>query len=191
MYEHGIAAFALAESLAAAKAFGKPPDRQILAAARKAIADIQEHQHADGGWRYTEVKSEASDTSVSGWQVLALKSAHEAGFPFSDTCMRKVKGFFQQCESGGYGQTSYTVQGRSTEATTGVGMLVHQFLLNDPDAACQASRTLPGRPGRGIMGPQRLRAGQLLLLVQLHLGHAHGWRRTLESLERRRAGPGD
>jgi hypothetical protein len=134
MYEHGMAAFALSESCAAAKAFGKPPDPQILAAATKGIGYIEKHQHNDGGWRYSDFEGEGSDTSVSGWQVLALKSAHGADIPFSDECTRKVKYFFQRCESGNKGRTGYTTPAPLTDATTGVGMLVHQFLLNDPDA---------------------------------------------------------
>ena len=164
MYEHGMAAFALAESCAAAKAFGRPPDKQILAAATKAIGYIEKHQHSDGGWRYSDLKQENSDTSVSGWQVLALKSAHGADIPFSDECTQKVKYFFQRCELGDHGRTGYQPGQQITHATTGVGMLVHQFLLNDPDAdlvrqaapylADQAERLWgspdPGAAGRAI-----------------------------------------
>lgn len=134
MYEHGMAAFALTESCAAAKAFKKGPDSQILAAATKAIGYIQKHQHNDGGWRYSDFKGESSDTSVSGWQVLALKSAHGADIPFGDECTQKVKAFFQRCEMGNQGRTGYNGSAPLTDATTGVGMLVHQFLLKDPDA---------------------------------------------------------
>ncbi|MFH1266493.1 MAG: hypothetical protein ABIK89_12260, partial [Planctomycetota bacterium] len=66
MYEHGMAAFALAEACAVAKAAGRRPNRKYYDAAKDAVRFIEEHQHYDGGWRYTPSKSSPSDTSVSG-----------------------------------------------------------------------------------------------------------------------------
>ncbi|MFH1267448.1 MAG: hypothetical protein ABIK89_17125, partial [Planctomycetota bacterium] len=75
------------------------------------------------------------DTSVSGWQVLALKTAGEAGIEIDEACLAKVKEFFKKCEMGRDGQTHYQCSGGlNTQATTGVGMLVHQFLLGQPDS---------------------------------------------------------
>ena len=133
MYEHGMAAFAVADSCAAARAMKKQPDLLFLEAARKAVAFIEDQQHEDGGWRYTPTGN--SDTSVSGWSVLALKSAREAGIKISDECVGKVRKFFQSCEERSNGRTGYTGPGQHiSDATTGVGMLVHQFLLGEPDA---------------------------------------------------------
>ncbi len=133
MYQHGMAAFALADSCAAARAMKKQPDLRFLEAARKAVAFIEDQQHDDGGWRYNPRGN--SDTSVSGWQVLALKSAREAGIKVSDECVDKVRKFFRSCEERDEGRTGYTGPGNHiSDATTGVGMLVHQFLLGDPDA---------------------------------------------------------
>ena len=81
MYEHAIAAFALAEACAVRKAQGKPEERRLLTATLAAISFIEEQQHDDGGWRYSTRKEDASDTSVSGWAMLALKSAREAELP--------------------------------------------------------------------------------------------------------------
>src|SRR6185437_1232961 len=72
MYEHGIAAFALAEACAVAKASGHAPRPKILKAAGKAVRFIESQQHHDGGWRYTPQLAAPSDTSVSGWSMLAL-----------------------------------------------------------------------------------------------------------------------
>jgi hypothetical protein len=140
MYEHGIAAFALAEACAVAVAAQRPPDPQLLAAAKAAIRFIEEQQHDDGGWRYTSDKSAPSDTSVSSWQVLALRSAREAGIEVDAKRLAKVIAFFKMCESGQNGRTNY-LAGRSvgTEATTGAGMLVHEFLASAPDAALLAA----------------------------------------------------
>ncbi|MFH1921034.1 MAG: prenyltransferase/squalene oxidase repeat-containing protein, partial [Planctomycetota bacterium] len=134
MYEHGIAAFALNEACAVATAMGKPPNEQYNDAARRAVQFIHQMQHADGGWRYTDDPTRTSDTSVTGWQVLALKTAKEAGIPVTDECVDKTRQFFDARAMGENGRTGYDARVPLTEATTGVGMLARQFLLGEPDA---------------------------------------------------------
>jgi len=134
MYEHGMAAFAMTEACAVAVAAKQTPDDRYHLAAARAIRFIEEEQHADGGWRYTEGDSEPSDVSVSGWQVLALKTAKQAKISVSDHCVRKIEQFFKSCELG-EGRTGYLSNGEvMSDATTGVGMLVHQFILERPDS---------------------------------------------------------
>ncbi len=68
MYCHGIAACALAE------AFGMTNDYSLQAPAQLAVNYIVQAQHPEnGGWLYTP--RAGGDTSVVGWQVMALKSA--------------------------------------------------------------------------------------------------------------------
>ena len=143
MYEHGIAALALAEACAVAVAGQRPPDPDFLTAAKAAIRFIEEQQHDDGGWRYTPDKSAASDTSVSSWPCLALSSARAAGIEVDGRCLAKAIAFFKSCETGQHGRTNY-LAGRSvgTEATTGAGMLVHQFLASAPDTSLLTASSL-------------------------------------------------
>ena len=133
MYEHGIAAFALTEACALATAMGEPENQRYTEAAKKAVDFIQQMQYTDGGWRYWDDPKRDGDTSVSGWQVLALKTAKEAGFPVSDRCVEKVGRFFSYREMGENGRTGYDDRIPLTEATTGVGMLAQQFLLENPE----------------------------------------------------------
>ena len=77
MYIQGLAGIALAE------AHGMTNDRRLRRAAEAGIAFIVNAQSpVDGGWRYIPAfeKStpEVSDTSVVGWQLMALKSAQAA-----------------------------------------------------------------------------------------------------------------
>jgi uncharacterized protein YfaP (DUF2135 family) len=149
MYEHGISTFALAEACAVARASGQPVEPRYLEAATKAVEYIQSHQYKDGGWRYWENPgpNEAGDTSVTGWQVLALKSAREATIPVDKTCVENVRRYFINRELGNHGRTGYTPPPAfNTEATTGIGMLAKQFLLDEPDAPLvhQAADYLPG-----------------------------------------------
>ncbi len=75
MYSHGIAALALTE------AYGMTQDAQVRIAAQKALDYISQSQDPrKGGWRYFENPSQrSSDTSVSGWMMMALQSGKLAG----------------------------------------------------------------------------------------------------------------
>lgn len=132
MYEHGIASFALAEACAVAKSLGRPVDKKYEDAMRRAIRYTIRTQHQDGGWRYLENKLEESDTSVTAWQVLALKSAKESGMPIDERVVTGIGLLFTNSTSGYVTQYQRNING--TEALWGVGMLVRQFLLNQGDS---------------------------------------------------------
>ncbi|MCA9239785.1 MAG: terpene cyclase/mutase family protein [Planctomycetales bacterium] len=71
-YSHGICAIALTE------AYGMTGDASLGGAAQAAVEHIAACQGDDGGWRYRP-KDAPGDTSVVGWQIMALKSGHLAG----------------------------------------------------------------------------------------------------------------
>jgi Prenyltransferase and squalene oxidase repeat len=67
LYSHGIAALAMSE------AYGMTQDPELKEPAQKAIDFIVAGQHKEyGGWRYAP--GIESDTSVTGWMMMALKS---------------------------------------------------------------------------------------------------------------------
>lgn len=72
MYGHGVATLALAE------AFGMTSDPMLAPYVRDAVRFIETSQDMHGGgWRY--LPGQAGDTTVTAWQVAALKSAAIAG----------------------------------------------------------------------------------------------------------------
>ena len=65
-------------------------DRELREPAQKAIDFIVKSQDPRrGGWRYQP--QDGSDTSVTGWQLMALKSAQMAGLEVPEETLRKVE----------------------------------------------------------------------------------------------------
>ena len=120
VYEHAIATYALGEYLTMSK------DPRVLEVFRKAVKYIVEGQGPDGGWMYHFDKTQG-DTSVSGWQVQALKAAHltELNLPGVDTALDRAMEHFERVRgpSGGYGYRGP----EDRYSLTGVGVLCQLF----------------------------------------------------------------
>ena len=89
LYSHGIAALALTE------AYGMTQDPVLKEPAQRALNFIAESQHpTKGGWRYfSEMKKRSSDTSVSGWMVMALQSGRLSGLQVEDRTFESLAGW--------------------------------------------------------------------------------------------------
>ena len=126
MYSHAIGAIALCE------AYGITKDEKIKSAALAAIKYTINAQHQQrGGWRYSP--GQDSDTSVTGWQVMALHSARMAGIELPEKpfdLARKWLDFAGGGEHGGlYGYQSPNDISRAMVAT---GMFCRQLDLVPP-----------------------------------------------------------
>ena len=82
MYAHGQATIVLCE------AYAMTGDQRFKTPAQKAIDFIQQAQHIKGGWRYRP--GQAGDTSILGWQLMALQSARapNLGLSLDDNTLR-------------------------------------------------------------------------------------------------------
>jgi len=96
MYAQGIAAIALCE------AYAMTGDESLRPVAQYAIDFICTAQHKEGGWRY--FPGQPGDTTVFGWQIMALKSARMAGLEVPQRVIDLAKGFLDhvQTEDGAY-----------------------------------------------------------------------------------------
>jgi hypothetical protein len=134
-YSQGIATMALCE------AYGMTQDRDLRAAAQKAVDFIVAAQDPSrGGWRYTA--RDGSDTSVTGWQLMALRSAKMAGLNVPDETMRKI-GHWLDLAHAGRGtyvynpwnlDTAEEVKGRAPSPTmTAQAMVMRMYLGEEKD----------------------------------------------------------
>ncbi len=129
MYSHGLAAIALCED------YGMSRDKSVGVSAQKAINFIQSAQNTKtGGWRYHP--GEEGDTSVVGWQLMALKSAQMAGLTVNPAVLDGTKRWLMSVGKGagngsqgaGGGQFAYQPDGAPMPSMSAVGLLCSQYL---------------------------------------------------------------
>jgi hypothetical protein len=120
MYSHGLATIALCE------VYGLTADREVGRAAQGAVNFILSAQGADGGWRYNP--KEAGDTSVVGWQLMALKSAHMAGLDVGGSAFSGTSKWLDSVSVHDGAEYAYQPGLASTPTMTSVGLLCRQYL---------------------------------------------------------------
>jgi hypothetical protein len=121
MYAHGLATIAMCE------AYGLTRDPLLKRSAQRAVNYIVKAQDLNGGgWRYSP--REAGDTSVVGWQVMALKSAQMAELDVPRDTMRRAEGFLDSVMDPATAGYQYMPANSPTEAMSAVGLLCRQYL---------------------------------------------------------------
>ncbi len=135
MYCHAMATFALAE------AYGMQNDPNSFAELHEAVRSgaqlICDMQNNDGGWRYG--KGSESDMSMFGWQLMALKSAVNAGIPVPDETLHGMTRFLQARALGTQGGLAgYKARERASPSMTAEALFCRQMFSARPgDAASQ------------------------------------------------------
>jgi hypothetical protein len=121
MYGHGLAAIALCE------AYGMTHDRALREPAQAVVDFIVEAQDPrGGGWRYEPRMP--GDTSVVGWQLMALKSAEMAYLRVPQEAYRRT-GYFLDSVQGERGAVyGYTHPETRRAGTTAIGLLCRMYL---------------------------------------------------------------
>ncbi len=128
VYEHGIGTYAMGEYYTMTK------DERFAELLKQAVGYIVDGQAPDGGWQYGFAKGPDSDTSVSGWEIQALKAAHLTGLGIKgvdealDKAMLNLKRV--QKADGSFG---YRTAAQGGYSLTGVGVLCTYFWKQDKD----------------------------------------------------------
>ncbi|MEN6449621.1 MAG: hypothetical protein ABFC96_03935 [Thermoguttaceae bacterium] len=126
MYAHGLATIVLCE------AYGMSRDEHVGTAARAALGFIQRAQsRSTGGWRYHP--GDAGDTSVFGWQIMALKSGVLANLPVESLTFDNGQKWLRSVASGDHlGLYAYRPYESVSPTMTAVGMLCRQYMGINP-----------------------------------------------------------
>lgn len=150
MYTHAIVTVTVCE------AYELTDDPELKTLAHDGALFIVNSQRDDGGWRY-EGASDSNffsyapgDTSVSGWQMLALKSAMSAGIVCPPEVFYKAGFFLDTVQLENNTLFRYMAATRESEAkmwgTTAVGILMREYIgwKQRPKYMKQAARRLAG-----------------------------------------------
>lgn len=139
-YSHGIASIALCE------AYGMTGDAELRQPAQRALDYIRDTQvRGRGGWRYAPGIN--SDLSVTGWQLMALKSGELAGLNVENRTYDGVYEFLESCreKAGRRARFCYNPLAPANDPRTGhgrnpgtvmtsVGLLIQLYLGQNPQS---------------------------------------------------------
>ena len=121
MYAHGIAAIAVCEAYAMTR------DKGIRPTAQKSLDFICYAQDpVGGGWRYQP--QTPGDTSVVGWQIMALKSGHMAYLRVPSATVKRAYDFLDSVEADSGAQYGYDRPAEGRAATSAIGLLCRMYL---------------------------------------------------------------
>lgn len=132
-YSHSIALLALCE------AYGMTQDPALREPVQKAIDFLVASQHPDrGGWRYRP--GVGTDTSVTGWAMMALKSGELANLEVPEECYNKIRGWLDKSMASAREEYLYRYNPyapntpeqrhgrRASKTMTSVGLLMRMYL---------------------------------------------------------------
>jgi len=140
MYNHGIAALAMAE------AFWMTRNVRYKQPAQKALDFIARARNSYSAWRY-EPRGGENDLSVTGWMIMALKSGKYAGLLIDPDAFDGARRFVDKMTDPEFGVAGYDMPGggsarpeglqdrfppEKTASMTAVAVLTRIFLGEDP-----------------------------------------------------------
>lgn len=133
LYSQGIAAIALSE------AYGMTTDASLREVVERAVAFIvKSRNERTGGWRYEP--GQDGDTSVLGWQIMALKSAQLAGIDVPKSALDSAEKWLGQVSPQNRpGLYSYRPRQPASPSMTAEGTFVRQLLGAPRDAPGMAA----------------------------------------------------
>jgi hypothetical protein len=151
MYNHAIGTFCLGEAaiLTGEKRYWHATSRALQFSARA--------QQPGGGWDYTAAATLRNDLSVTGWQVMAIRTAEEAGIPVPSGMRDRVQRYIRRAVHSS-GWATYAdrgiEKGRAGVSIASVGTLSKLYLgwsPTSPDVQTSAQimmRHLPNPDAR-------------------------------------------
>jgi prenyltransferase beta subunit len=144
MYSHGFATLFIGE------VYGMTGDDQIKENLQRAVRLIERCQNGEGGWRYQPAPVDA-DISVTICQIMALRSARDAGIKTDAAVMERALAYVKKCQNldGGFSYQA-TNNGESGFARTAAGTASLYYAGKFEDNAVTRgldylARYIPGR----------------------------------------------
>lgn len=119
MYAHAIGTMAIGE------AFAMTGDASLQSTLESLMDYTIAAQADDGGWRYNV--QQPGDMTVTGWQIMALKSCELAGLTVPEEVWNKVEKFLDSKQAN-YGATYGYIKPGDDPTPTAIGLLARMYL---------------------------------------------------------------
>ncbi len=150
MYGHGFAALFLGEIYGMTPGGDNARTTRIHETLVKAVRLIEQTQNEDGGWRYNPVPYDA-DVSVTICQIMALRSARNAGIEVSSEVIDRAVEYVRLCQNPDGGFKYQISSGNSAWPRTAAGIAslyyagIYEDDAIDRGLAYLESNALPGK----------------------------------------------
>lgn len=143
IYNDAVATLAIAE----ASIMTRDPvfDRPL----RRAVAHLARAQQDSGGWDYTAHATNRNDTSITGWVLMALKSAQAAGAPPPASAVWRMIGHFERATERD-GRVWYADEGIGVQRDRATGLRVQRYGPAMVAVGLYAHATIGWRPDDAI-----------------------------------------
>ncbi|MBI2921276.1 MAG: hypothetical protein HYY18_09365 [Planctomycetes bacterium] len=102
-YSQGIVAFGIAEL------YAMTADPALQEPAQRGIRRVLDSQQENGGWDYMSFRTGRGDVSITGWQVMALRSARAGGLIVPKSAWKRAQGFLADASDAEKSEISYDV----------------------------------------------------------------------------------
>ncbi len=174
MYGHGFAALFLGEIYGM-----NPGDKQVRDALVKAVELIEGTQNEEGGWRYNPVPYDA-DISVTICQIMALRSARNAGIKVPKRTIDRAVDYVRRCQNldGGF---KYMLQAGGSawpRTAAGVSSLFYAGIYEDDSITRGLDYLmLTALPGRRAGGQAHYYYGHYYAVQAMYLAGGDHWQR--------------
>ncbi len=142
-YNHAISSLLLSEAFAVSNQLDTSRSQEVIEKSLRVTFEMQgwrKRRDKDrGGWRYLHRSRDFdSDLSVTGWQLMFLRSAKNAGFDVDKESIDEAVGYVRRCFQERSGTFNYATvdANKCSRAMAGAGVLAlaHAGYHNSPEA---------------------------------------------------------
>ena len=174
MYGHGFATLFLGEIYGM-----NPDDKRVRDALVKAVELIVGTQNEEGGWRYNPVPYDA-DVSVTICQVMALRSARNAGIKVPKQTIDRAVDYVRKCQNpdGGF---KYMLQAGGSawpRTAAGVASLFYAGIYEDDSIDRGLDYLMRNAlPGAGMAGQAHYYYGHYYAVQAMYLAGGDRWQK--------------
>ena len=174
MYGHGFATLFLGEIYGM-----NPTDKRVREALVRAVDLIVGTQNEEGGWRYNPVPYDA-DISVTICQIMALRSARNAGIKVPKKSIDRAVAYVRQCQNpdGGF---KYMLQAGGSawpRTAAGVASLFYAGIYDDEAIDLGLDYLMSAAlPGSGASGQAHYYYGHYYAVQAMYLAGGDRWER--------------